>query len=105
MGGFFDSAADVDTLGLGDMSDVVLHRRLLGGSFGGMMKCGCLPGTGGWKTDCWSTRYSCYRWGFLSILMGVVVGKAISMLAQARRGACRIFRDETAGHVSAGYHA
>ena len=51
------------------MAEVVFHRRLPGGSFGGVVKGGCLPGTGEWtcfncdKTDCWSTRYSCYRCG------------------------------------------
>ena len=48
------------------------HRRLLVGSFAGMGQGGSIPGTGEFgqwtcsncgKTDCWSTRYSCYRCG------------------------------------------
>ena len=41
----------------------------MGGSFGGMVKGGCLPGIGEWtclncgETDCWSTRYNCYSCG------------------------------------------
>ena len=62
-----DSAVQVSSLGLGHMSEMVFHRRLLGGSFGGVVKG--LPGTGEWrcsncgKADCWSTRYSCCRCG------------------------------------------
>ena len=62
-----DSAVEVGTQGLGHMSEVVFHRRLLDGSFGGMVKGGCLPGSGECtcsncgKTDCSSTRYSCCR--------------------------------------------
>ena len=69
-----DSAVKVSTLGLRNMSEVVFHRRLVGGSFGGMVKGCCLPGTGEWtcsncgKTDCWSTRYSCYRVWSSSVL-------------------------------------
>ena len=33
-------------MGLGHMAEVVFHRRLLGGSFGGVVIGGCLPGTG-----------------------------------------------------------
>ena len=79
LGGYFatiggkilDPGRKVGSLGLGDMAEVVFHRRLLGGSFGGVVKGGCLPGTGEWtcsncgKTDCRSTRYSCYRCGVL----------------------------------------
>ena len=68
-GKILDSVVKVGTLGLGHMSEVVFHRRLWGGSFSGMIKGGCLPGTGEWtcsncgKTGCWSTRCSCYRCG------------------------------------------
>ena len=62
-GKILDPEAEVQTLGLVDMSEVVFHCRLRVG-FGRMGKGGCLPGTGEWtcsnrgKTDCWSTRYS-----------------------------------------------
>ena len=68
-GKIVDPAVGAGALELGDMSEVVLHRRLLGGGFGGMGKGGCIPGAGEWtcsncgKTVCWSTRYSCYRCG------------------------------------------
>ena len=39
----------VGSLGLGHMAEVVFHRRLLGGSFGGVVKGGCLPGD--WGVD------------------------------------------------------
>ena len=57
----------------------VFHRRLLGGSFTGMGQGGCVPGTGefgqwtcsNWgKSDCWSTRYSCYRFAARVTLVG-----------------------------------
>ena len=67
-GRILNSEAEVCTLGL----EVVFHRRLLGGSFTGMGQGGCVPETGEFaqwtcsncgKSDCWSTRYSCYRCG------------------------------------------
>ena len=80
LGGYFstigwrilNSEAEVCNLGLGHLSEVVFHRRLFGGSFAGMGQGGCVPGTGEvgqWtcsncgKSDCWSTRYSCYSCG------------------------------------------
>ena len=70
-------------MGLGHMAEVVFHRRLSGGSFGGVVKGGCLPGTGEWtcsdcgKTDCWSTRYSCYRCGVPRYFDGNGVGQGL----------------------------
>ena len=67
-----NSEAEVCNLGLGHLSEVFFHGRLLGGSFAGMGQGGCVPGTGEFgqwtcsncgKTDCWSTRKSCYRCG------------------------------------------
>ena len=69
-GRILNSEVEVCTLGLGHLSEVVFHRRLLGGSFAGMGQGGSIPGTGEFgqwtcsncgKPDCWSTRYSCYR--------------------------------------------
>ena len=67
-----NSEAEVCTLVLGHLSEVVFHRRLLGGSVAGMGQGGCVPSTGEFgqwtcsncgKSDSWSTRYSCYRCG------------------------------------------
>ena len=75
-GKILDSKVRVGSLVLRHMAEVVFHRRLLGGSFGGVVKGGCLPGTREWtcsncgKTDCWSTRYSCYRCGVPRYLGG-----------------------------------
>ena len=71
-GRILNSEAEVCNLGLGNLSEVVFHGRLRGGSFAGMGQGGGVPGTaefGQWtcsncgKKDCWSTRYSCYRCG------------------------------------------
>ena len=71
-GRILNSEAEVCTLGLGHLLEVVFHRRLLGGSFAGMGQHGCVPGAGEFgqwtcsncgKSDCWSTRYNCYRCG------------------------------------------
>ena len=105
LGGYFatiggkilDSGRKVGSLGLGHMAEVVFHRRLLGGSFGGVVKGGCLPEIGEWtcpncgKTDCWSTRYSCYRCGVPLYfdgngveqgLFGVGSGKGVGLQGQ-----------------------
>ena len=77
-GKIFDSAVKVGSLGLGYMAEVVFHRRPLGGSFGGMVKGGCLRGTGEWtcsNSDCWSTRYSCYRCGVPRYFDGSCMGQ------------------------------
>ena len=82
-GKILDSKVRVGSLGLGRMTEVVFHRRLLGGSFGGVIKGGCLPGTGEWtcsncgKTDCWSTWYSCYRCGVPRYFDGNGVGQGL----------------------------
>ena len=47
-GKILDSRARVGSLVLGHMAEVVFHRRLLGGSFSGVVKGGCLLGTGEW---------------------------------------------------------
>ena len=39
-----NSEVKVCNLGLGRLSDVVFHGRLLGGSFAGMGQGGCVPG-------------------------------------------------------------
>ena len=60
LGGYFatiegkiiDSERKVGSLGLGHMAEVAFHLRPLTGRW---TCCG--------KTDCWSTRYSCYRCG------------------------------------------
>ena len=57
LGGYFatiggkilDSGRKVGSVGLGHMAEVAFHRRLLGGSFGGVVKGGCLPGD--WGVD------------------------------------------------------
>ena len=82
-GRILNSAVEVCTLGLGHMSEVVFHRRLLGGSFAGMVQSGSIPRTGEFgqwtcwncgKHDCWSTRYSCYRCGCPRYFAGAGVG-------------------------------
>ena len=71
-GRVLNSEVEVCTLGLGHLSEVVFHRRLLGGSFAGMLQGGSILGTGEFgpwtcsncgKPDCWSARYSCHRCG------------------------------------------
>ena len=47
-GKILDSRVRVGSFGLGHMAEVVFHRRLLVGSSGGVVKGGCLPGTGEW---------------------------------------------------------
>ena len=81
-GKILDSGSRVGSLGLGHMAEVVFHRRLLDGSFGGVVKGGCFPGTGVdvpncGKTDCWSTRYSCYRSGVPRYFDGSGVGQGL----------------------------
>ena len=91
------------TLGLGHMSEVVFHRSLLGGSFGGMIKGGCLPGTGEWtcsncgKTDCWRTRHRCNRCRVPRYFDGSGMGKVNLVLVQAKVEACRVSRIEVLG--------
>ena len=68
-GKILDSGRKVGSLGLGHMAEVVFHRRLLGGSFGGVVKGGCLPGTGEWtcsncgKTDLLEYTVQLHRCG------------------------------------------
>ena len=45
-GRILNSEAEICNLGLGRLSEVVCHRRLLGGCFTGMGQGGCVPGTG-----------------------------------------------------------
>ena len=45
-GRILNSDVEVCTLGLGHLSEVGFHRRLLGGSFAGMGQGGSIPGTG-----------------------------------------------------------
>ena len=91
-GKILDSAVKVGTLGLGHMSEVVFHRRLLGGSFSGMIKGGCLPGTGEWtcsncgKTDCWSTRHRCNRCRVPRYFDGSGMGKVNLVLGPGKGG-------------------
>ena len=89
-GKILDSGRKVGSLGLGHMAEVVFHRRLLGGSFGGVVKGGCLPGTGEWtcsnygKTDCWSTRSATGAGFFLGTLMVMAWSKGFLELARAK---------------------
>ena len=80
-GKILDSGRKVGSLGLGHTAEMVFHRRLLGGSFGGVVKGGWLPGTGeqtcSGKTDCWSTRYSCCRCGVPRYFDGKCVGQGL----------------------------
>ena len=66
-GRILNSEAEVCTLGLGHLSEVVIHRRPLGGSFAGMVQSGSIPVTGEFgqwtcsncaKPACWSTPVS-----------------------------------------------
>ena len=81
------------------------HRGLLGGSFGGVVKGGCLQGTGEWtcsncgKTDCWSTRYSCFRCGVPRYFDGSGVGQGFLGLVRAKVVACQVFRVRGRGWV------
>ena len=51
-GRILNSEVEVCNLGLGRLSEVVFHGRLLGGSFAGMGQGGGVPGTGGvWSVD------------------------------------------------------
>ena len=84
-----DSAVKVGTLGLGDVSEVVFHRRLCTGEWT-CSNCG--------KTDCWSTRYSCYRCGVLRYFDGSGMGQGhFSVLVQAKVGAGQASRDKGLG--------
>ena len=51
-----DPEAEVQRLGLVDMSEVVFNRRLRRGGFGGMGKGGGLPGTGVDVLELWQDR-------------------------------------------------
>ena len=65
----------------------------------GVVRGGCLPGTGEWtcsnrgKTDCWSTRYSCYRCGVPRYFDGSGVGQGLFWgLVRAKVEVCQAFR-------------
>ena len=71
-------------MGLGHMAEVVFHRRLLRGSFGGVVKGGCLPGTEEWTCSTSGTTIVGVRGKvaagveFLGTLMGVAWSKVRS---------------------------
>ena len=102
-GKILDSRVRVGSLGLGHVAEVVFHRRLLGDGFGGMVNCGCLPGTGEWtcsncgKTDFWSTRYSCYRCGVPRYFDGNGMGQGHFGAIQAKVGADPVFQGQGVG--------
>ena len=92
-GRILNSEVEVGTLGLGQMSQVVFHRRLLGGSFACIVQSGSIPGTGEFgqwtcsncgKPDCWSM-------GVLVILMQLGLGKCI-LVGKAMEEGWRVLR-------------
>ena len=104
-GWILNSEVEVCTLGLGHLSEVVFHWRLLGGSFSGMGQGGSIPGTvefGQWtcsncgKPDCWSTRYSCYRCGCPRYFDGAGVGQVHS-IGQGKGGGVAGFHGQGVG--------
>ena len=94
LGGYFatvggrilDSKEGLALLGLRHKAEVVLHRRLSGGSSGGVVKGGCLPGTGSGRALIAARLIVGVRGTgveFLGTLIAVVWGKVTLVLVQA----------------------
>ena len=104
-GRILNSEVEVSNLGLGRLSEVVFHGRLLRGSFAGMGQGGCVPGAGEFgrwtcsncgKNDCWITRYSCYRCGCPRYFDAAGVGQVHSA-GQGKGGSMAGFHGQGVG--------